>query len=234
MHYSETFRKEMDITIHTIPLGVSQSYIIQGKSAVMIDGGAPKKAKAFIKGIDRTSIKPKDIKLLIMTHGHWDHIASARDIKNITGAKIAMHRREKNWLEKSLKPIPPGVTLWGRIFAKIMAMFMPLVHIPATNVDIILDGEEFPLAEFGIAGKVISTPGHSSGSVSILLDTGDAFVGDLAMNAFPLRLSPGLPIFAEDMQKVKDSWKLLLDSGAKTIYPAHGKPFSAEVIRNVL
>ncbi|MGM0655910.1 MAG: hypothetical protein ACQETR_11410 [Thermodesulfobacteriota bacterium] len=110
----------------------------------------------------------------------------------------------------------------GKIFARIIAVFMPLVHIPATHVDIILDDNDFPLDQFGIAGKVISTPGHSFGSVSILLDTGEAFVGDLAMNAFPLRLTPGLPIFAEDMQKVKNSWDLLLDKGASKIYPAHG------------
>jgi len=224
----------MNISIYPISLGVDQSYIIQGEGIVMIDGGAPKKANAFIKGIKKTSIKPEDIKLLILTHGHWDHIGSAKDIKEITGAKIAMHKREKDCLEKALKPLPPGVTLWGKIFAKIMAMFMHFVDIPTTNVDIILGDEEFSLAEFGIAGKVISTPGHSPGSVSILLETGDVFVGDLAMNMFPMRLSPGLPIFAEDLQKVKDSWKLLFDYGAKMIYPAHGKPFSAEKIQNVL
>jgi glyoxylase-like metal-dependent hydrolase (beta-lactamase superfamily II) len=200
----------------------------------MIDGGAPNQAKCFLKALERLSIQPRDLRLLVLTHGHWDHIGSAKDIKEITGAKIAMHKREKDWLEKSLKPLPPGVTLWGKIFAKIMAMFMPFVHISATNVDIILGDEEFSLAEFGIAGKVISTPGHSPGSVSIVLDTGDAFVGDLAMNAFPMRLSPGLPIFAEDLQKVKDSWKLILDYGVKMIYPAHGNPFSAEIMRNVL
>jgi len=224
----------MNISIYPIPLGVDQGYIVQGEGVVMIDGGAPKKAKAFIKGIKKTLIKPEGIKLLILTHGHWDHIGSAKDIKEITGARIAMHKREKDWLEESLKPLPPGVTLWGKIFAKIMAMFMPFVHIPATNVDIVFGDEEFSLAEFGIAGKVISTPGHSPGSVSIVLETGDAFVGDLAMNAFPLRLSPGLPIFAEDLQKVKDSWKLLLDYGAKMIYPAHGNPFSAERMRKFL
>ena len=135
----------MNISIYPIPLGFDRGYIIQGEGVIMIDGGAPKKAKAFIKGIDRISIKPKDIKLLILTHGHWDHIGSARDIKEITGAKIAMHRREKDWLEKSLKPLPPGVTRWGKIFAKIMAMFMPFVHIPATDVDVILEDEGFPL-----------------------------------------------------------------------------------------
>ena len=54
------------------------------------------------------------------------------------------------------------------------------------------------------------------------------------MNVLPLRLGPGLPIFAEDLQKVKESWKLLLDMGAKMIYPAPGNPFSAEIIRKVV
>jgi glyoxylase-like metal-dependent hydrolase (beta-lactamase superfamily II) len=67
-----------------------------------------------------------------------------------------------------------------------------------------------------------------------LLETGDAFVGDLAMNMLPLRLGPGLPILAEDMQKVRESWQLLLDAGAKTIYPAHGEPFSVDMIREAL
>jgi glyoxylase-like metal-dependent hydrolase (beta-lactamase superfamily II) len=224
----------MGVSIYPIKLGVACCYLLQGDGIIMIDGGAPNQAKCFLKALERLSIQPRDLRLLVLTHGHWDHIGSAKDIKEITGAKIAMHKREKDWLEKSLKPLPPGVTLWGKIFAKIMAMFMPFVHISATNVDIILGDEEFSLAEFGIAGKVISTPGHSPGSVSIVLDTGDAFVGDLAMNAFPMRLSPGLPIFAEDLQKVKDSWKLILDYGVKMIYPAHGNPFSAEIMRNVL
>ena len=54
------------------------------------------------------------------------------------------------------------------------------------------------------------------------------------MNAFPLRLSPGLPIFAEEIEKVKASWRHLLNEGAKTVYPAHGKPFAAQVIRKSL
>ena len=200
----------------------------------MIDGGAPKQAKSFLEAIEKLSVKSEDVKLIVLTHGHWDHIGSAKEIKEITGAKLALHQQEKDWLEKPLKPLPPGVTTWGHIFVKIMALFMPLVHIPATDVDIVLGDEELSLAKYGIPGKIIHTPGHSMGSVSVLLETGDAFVGDLAMSEFPLRLSPGLPILAEDMQKVRESWKVLLDAGAETIYPAHGKPFSVDIIRRAL
>ena len=224
----------MSLSIHPIKLGVARCYVIQAEGTILIDGGAPKQARNFMKGIESLSINPKDIHLIAITHGHWDHIGSAKEIKEITGAKIALHRNEKDWLEKSLMPLPPAVTLWGRIFAKIMAMFMPLIHVPATTVDVVLGDEELSLAEYGIPGRIIPTPGHSMGSVSVLLETGDAFVGDLAMNGFPLRLDPGLPIFAEDLQKVKKSWHLLLAKGAKTVYPAHGKPFPADAIRRAL
>jgi glyoxylase-like metal-dependent hydrolase (beta-lactamase superfamily II) len=70
--------------------------------------------------------------------------------------------------------------------------------------------------------------------VSVLLESGEAFVGDLAMNRFPLRFSPGLPIFAMDEEKVRKSWETLLARGARMIYPAHGKPFSAEIIRKMM
>jgi glyoxylase-like metal-dependent hydrolase (beta-lactamase superfamily II) len=224
----------MAVNIYPISLGMTQCYLIQDKGAIMIDVGAPKKIKNFIKGIEQAGIKPNDIKLIIPTHGHWDHIGSAKDIKEITGARIAMHHQEKEWLEKAQKHIPPAVTLWGHIISKTLGFLLPLIHFPAAKVDIILRDEDFSLTEFGIPGKIIYTPGHSPGSVSVLLETGDAFVGDLAMNSFPLRLSPGLPLFADNIQKVKDSWKLLLDKGATKIYPAHGNSFSAELIRKFL
>lgn len=201
---------------------------------ILIDGGSPKKVKAFLAALEKLSLNPSEIKLITLTHGHWDHIGSAGIIKNVTGAEIAMHREEKEWLEKSLKPIPPGVTVWGRVLGRILAMSLPWIDIPAAEVDIVLEDREFPLSGYGIPGRILPTPGHSRGSVSVLLETGDAFVGDLAMNAFPLCLRPGLPIFAEDIQKVRESWKRLLDEGAKTVYPAHGNPFPADVIRKAL
>ena len=225
----------MTVRINPVQLGFDCCYILQAADgAIMIDGGMPKQTGSFLKALKRLSMRPEDISLIVLTHGHWDHIGSAKGIKELTGAPVALHGREKDWLEKSLISLPPGVTAWGRLFVSIMAIFMPLVHIDVTAVDIVLDEGEFSLAAYGIPGRIIYTPGHSMGSVSVLLDTGEAFVGDLAMNKFPLCLSPGLPILAENMQQVKESWKMLLDKGVKTIYPAHGKPFSADVIHKAL
>lgn len=224
----------MGINIHPIVLGPDHCYIIREKGTIMVDGGAPRKAKEFAESIKKIPVRPEDVRLIVITHGHWDHIASAKEIKELTGGKIAMHYREKEWLEKSLKPMPPGVTAWGKILSKMITMYLPLVHIPATQVDVVIGDEGLALEEYGIPGRVIWTPGHSSGSVSILLETGDAFVGDMAMNKFPLSLRPGLPIFAENNDKLKESWRSLLVRGAKTVYPAHGEPFSADIIRQAL
>jgi hypothetical protein len=111
---------------------------------------------------------------------------------------------------------------------------LSIINIPPSNLDIVLGDEEFSLSEYGIPGRILYTPGHLMGSVSVLLDTGDAFVGDLAMSGLPMRLTPGLPALAEDMQKVMASWQLLIKAGAKTIYPAHGKPFSVDIIQRAL
>ncbi len=225
----------MGATIHTIPLGIGNVYVVKDEGAIIIDSGAPKKGKAFIKGLEEEGIKPEEIQLIILTHGHWDHVGSTAEIKEMTGAKVVMHKSDKQWLEESLKPMPPGVTTWGKISTKLFSWtIVPFVHVQPTEVDIVLENEEFSLEEYGISGKVVYTPGHSSGSVSVLLETGEAFIGDMAMNKFPLRLSPGMPIYAENWSKLLDSWQMLLNKGVKTVYPSHGGPFSVDIIRKEL
>ena len=224
----------MSVSIHPIRLVDSECYLIRSEVSILIDTGIPNKAKDIVQALERRAVQPEEIPLILITHGHWDHIGSAKEIKEITGAKIAMHQRDKDRLEKSLKLLPPGVTLWGRIIMGLAAMRIASVQIPATDVDVVLGDEDFSLAECGIPGKVLYTPGHTMGSVSVLLETGDALVGDLALNGPPLRIGPGLPTVAEDMQRVKRSWELLLEQGAEMVYPGHGKLFPAEIIRKAL
>jgi len=218
----------MAINIYPIPMGFDTIYALRGEGVILIDGGDPHKMVNFRRGIDRASIQPAEIQLIVLTHGHWDHIGSTKDIKDLTGAKVLMHQGDMHFLDEVHPSQPPGFTLWGKLIIALIKLYTTRIHIPTFEVDIVAGDEEISLVEYGIPGKVVYTPGHSWGSVSVLLDSGEAFVGDLAMNMLPMRLKPGLPIFGDDIRVVKKSWRTLLDMGVRTVYPAHGKPFSVE------
>jgi hydroxyacylglutathione hydrolase len=218
------------VEIIPIALGISRSFVLRGDSCVLVDCGVPNKAGKFVTAIESQGMVPEDIGLIIITHGHSDHVGSARDIKAATGARIAMHHTEARWLENPTMPPPPGVTRWGRLFMSMRRFIMPVQEVMAAHVDILIADEGLSLAEYGIPGRAVFTPGHTMGSLSVVLDGGDAIVGDLAMNMFPLRLTPGLPIFAEDTDALLNSWRKLLDMGVRTVLPSHGKPFPAGVM----
>ena len=224
----------MKTEIHQLSLGICHCYLIKEEGLILVDAGAPNQEKKFLKELKDLSIEPKDISFILLTHGHFDHIGSANEIKRLTGGKIAINQREKDWVEQALKPLPPSVGLWGKVMEVMMKMVASRISFSGTLVDLVLEDEDFSLESYGIHGKVLYTPGHSSGSMSLLLDTGDAFVGDLVMNGLPMRIGPGMPIFAENVGALKESWRLLLNSGAKRIHPAHGKPFNADELRKIL
>ena len=224
----------MATRIVSMKLGMTNCYLLQDKGTILIDAGGPKQAEKFRKELDKAAVRPDEVKLILITHGHWDHVGSARDIKDLTGAKLAIHELDREDLEQGLVRLPPGVTRWGRFFISLNGLLKSLTCFPSSRVDIVLKDEEMSLEPYGIAGRVIPTPGHSAGSVTVLLDTGEAFVGDIAMNGPPLRKGPGLPIFAVDLPRVKESWRALLDRGVKTIYPGHGNPISADAMRQAL
>jgi len=224
----------MTLDIIQVIQGFCRCYVLKADGVVVVDAGPPNRGTSFVRALGRASVRPEEVGLIVLTHGHWDHVGSARDLKVLTGAKLALHHIEVEWLERSLTPMPPGVTPWGRALMSLNGLFMPFIKLPPAKVDVPLGDGGLSLADYGVPGRVLHSPGHTAGSVSVLLDTGEAFVGDLAMNAFPLRLSPGLPVLAEDPAAVVRSWRRLLESGATTVYPAHGKPFSADVIREAL
>lgn len=216
----------MDIQI--IKVGVDNCYIIKHDSMILVDGGMPGEINKFSKGLMDLGIDPKEIKAIIITHCHWDHIGCTKNIKDMTGAKVVVQKHEKSNLEKGEPATPPGVTRWGKILGTFIGSWGRKFSIEPCEGDIVIGEDDYSLKEFGINGKIVFTPGHSPGSISIVLDSGDAFVGDLAMNGPPLTIGPNLPIFAEDLTVLKDSWKKLVDMGVKRIYPAHGKPFPIE------
>ena len=216
----------MDIQI--IKVGITNCYIIKHESMILVDAGMPEEFNKFYKGLKELGINPQEIKAIVITHCHWDHIGCAKKIKELTGAKVVVQKNEKTILIKGEPVMPPGVTLWGKIFGVFVKSLSRKFSIEPTDVDIVIGKEDYSLEKFGIKGKIVFTPGHSPGSMSVVLDSGDAFVGDMAMNGLPLTIGPNLPIFAEDMSALRISWKKLISKGVKKIYPAHGKPFPVE------
>ena len=224
----------METEIRRLSLGFTNCYLIREEGLVLVDAGAPNKAKKFLKETGDLSLEPQDISLILLTHGHWDHIGSLHELKRLTGAAVAINHREKDWVERALKPVPPGIGLRGKFLAAVGQIFTPLVSFPGTSVDIVLADEGLSLKPYGIHGEFLHTPGHTLGSMSLLLDTGDAFVGDLAMGGFPVMKRPGMSLFAEDVDAMKQSWRLLLSGGARWIHPSHGKPFKADILEKLL
>lgn len=220
----------MNFSFHRIPVGICNCYLLRGEQTVLIDGGAWGGLPAFKQALQSLQVDPKEIRLILLTHGHWDHITCLADIQKMTGAKIAIHEKDKFMVETGRPPFPDGVTPYGRMMAwSAKRILHP--HLPPLKVDTVIPDSGMSLKPFGIPGEVIYTPGHSMGHVSILLESGDAIVGDMAMNDWYLRLTPGLPILADDIKLVVDSWKKILPMGIKRVHPAHGREFSVEVIQ---
>ena len=224
----------MTINIYPIRMGFDTIYAVRGEGVILIDGGDPHKIEKLKIGVEKAAIKPEEIQLILLTHGHWDHIGSVKEIKDWTGARVMLHQGDMHFLDDAYPSQPPGFTLWGKTIIAFLKLYSPFIRIPRFEVDIVTGDDDLSLLDYGIPGKVVYTPGHSWGSISVLLNSGEAFVGDLAMNMPPMRLKPGLALFGDDIQVVKKSWRKLLDMGAKTVYPAHGKPFPVEKLEKAV
>lgn len=220
----------MNFSFHRIPVGICNCYLLRGERTVLIDAGAQGCVKGFTRGMQKLNIDPKEISLILITHGHWDHIGSLHPIQQVTGAQVAVHHCDQPWLENGHPTWPLGRTPYG----KAMIWFAErLIHpnLPPVKVSHVIGEDGMDLSNYGIPGKVIHTPGHTQGHISIVLDSGEAFVGDMAMNDWYLRPTPGLPIFADVADKLTESWKKIMSAGAKRIYPAHGMDFPVEVMQ---
>jgi len=220
----------MTFSFHRIPLGICNCFLLRGERTILVDAGAEGQQKTFVSRLQKLNVNPKEISLILLTHGHWDHIGTLHPIQQLTGAKVAVHHRDQAWVETGKPAFPNGVNGYGRIMSAAAKSILK-INLPPVKVDMVLDDNGMSLAEYGIPGKVVYTPGHSMGHVSILFDSGDALVGDMAMNDWYLRLTPGLPVLADDINMVVESWKKILPMGIKQVYPAHGMDFPVEVMQ---
>jgi hydroxyacylglutathione hydrolase len=219
---------DMGVRIDTVRVGVNNIFLLRERGAILIDTGPRPLGRTVLRKLRRVVDDLHDIRLLIATHGHFDHIGAAPQLRAATGAPLTVHDADAEWVRSATFYWPDGVTPWGRFSRRVLGPVMvPLFHLAPVEVDMILTDEGLDLDPFGVPGKVVHTPGHSPGSVSVVLPSGDAFVGDLAMNGPPMCLRPSFGIYADDPDQVPASWRRLLDLGMRTAYPAHGRPFPA-------
>ena len=169
----------------------------------------------------------------MVTHVHFDHVGNLKALAARCGCPVAIHTKEASLLSGGTVVFPPGINLFGHVAASVGRGFASFLKFSAVKPDIFV-ADELSLEPFGVSGKIIATPGHTSGSVSVPLPDGTVCVGDLAANHFPGRIGPVLPPFADDRLSLVESWRRLLDMGARTICPGHGPPFPAKFLRRTM
>ena len=95
------------VKIERLAVGICTCYLIRGERTIMVDAGAPNGRAAFLRGIARLGLEPDVIDLVIVTHGHVDHIGTVQCIKGLTGATVAIHAADAEWMATGRPAVPP-------------------------------------------------------------------------------------------------------------------------------
>lgn len=215
-----------------IPLGFVGVYLVPaGEGCVLVDAGVPGQAEKIFAGLARHGLRPEDLRLIFITHAHGDHMGSLKALAERSGAPVLASRLEAPALASGNTLRPRGFTTFGKVLSLFMGRFVKAASGFPCAPDVLVD-DELSLVEFGLRGRALHTPGHTAGSLSLLLDSGEAFVGDLCAKLPLFGGGSYVPFFADgDLATIHASWQRLLDAGATVIYPDHGQSFPASALK---
>lgn len=172
-----------------------------GRSRLLVDLGWPGMVAELLKNLERADIPLKEIQYGFATHYHIDHAGAAQDLK-ARGMRLLVLEEQVEWIPRMKQHIKPTDH-----YTEI---------VPAGNVVKRCDESRALLASIGIAGEIVPTPGHSADSVSLVLDSGECFTGDLTLEAM---------VGEEDPAVVRASWARLRAMGARTVHAGHARVF---------
>ncbi len=214
-----------------VPVGSSNAYILRSPTAtVLVDTGVSWRVRRLRASLASHGVSVPDITLIILTHCHYDHVGSLAKIRDESGAPVLVHEGEARYLREGRMPLPPGMNGPLRaVVATAVALFPHAGGYEAVAPDILVSGD-YDLSPHGLRGVVVPTPGHTPGSVSVVLGPA-AVVGDLMYN---LGLRTVFPPFAEDIPAVLDSWAALMSLGCAEFHPGHGRPVDREWLQRCL
>jgi endoribonuclease LACTB2 len=184
----------------------STNYYVLADSGpkLLIDVGWPGTLPKLQNQCKRTGVKLEDLKHFLITHYHPDHAGLAQELKR-TGVKLIVVDDQSAAilaLREHMKPQDKYVEIDLK-----------------DNVVVSIASSRAFLARLGIQGEIISTPGHSDDSVSLVLDEGAAFTGDLTHL---------LMLTDEVTDAAHQSWQRIRALGARTIYGGHGPVYHLE------
>jgi hydroxyacylglutathione hydrolase len=204
-------------------LGSVNCYLIETATGyVLIDTGCSNKRTGIEKELESAGCQPGNLKLIVITHGDFDHTGNAAYLRKKFGTKTAMHYDDSGMVER-------GNMFWNRKKGNILIRTMAPILFkfgkserfkPDVDVE---DGDD--LSEYGFDAEVLHIPGHSKGSIGILTGCGNLFCGDLFENTD----KPNLNSIMDDLAAANASFEKLKKLNIKTVYPGHGKPFPMEL-----
>jgi len=227
------YLKRINDQIVTFRMGFTNDFLITlSDGYLLIDTGYYHKFDQFVAELKKAEIDLEEIRFLLLTHHHDDHVGFAREFLLKSPAKLIVHKNAlpflglgihdgrgehwNHWVHRMLSPL-----------SKVLNHQFPRLHVREDDV-IIANGYSKALRKIGLEADLISTPGHSSDSTSIVTDDGVAIVGDTAMNLLNLGETRYLPFFIQDIEELFRSWRKLVSFGTKYVYPSHGRPFVVE------
>ncbi len=190
--------RQRKINILNVGYGSTNYYLVgQNTNRLLIDIGWPGTLPKLLNIFKRKRIPLQDVKHLLITHYHPDHAGLAQEVK-LKGVQLVVMENQMSFIPKLrtyMKPINP---------------FLEITL--SDNLNLRFKDSRTFLQRLGIGGEIIPTPGHSDDSISLILDEGIAFTGDLPGSNWGLDLT----------HQVELSWKSLRALNVKTVYPGHG------------
>ena len=200
-------------------MGSVNCYLIETDTGyVLIDTGGSNSRKELVKELESAGCKPGLLKLILLTHGDFDHAGNAAYLRNAFGGKIAMHSADAGMVERGdmfVNRKRPNI-----IIRMLLPIFSRFGSSERFAPDLLVeDGDG--LSEYGFDARVISIPGHSKGSIGILTAEGDLFCGDLLENT----RGPVLNSLIDNLAEARDSLQRLESLNIQMVYPGHGQPF---------
>ena len=195
----------MNLKVIPIRAGVGSVYLVMvDKDFFLIDSGTSGHEKKIVKAITSRGLELNKLQFIFLTHTHYDHSGCAAFLKKLTNTKIIVHASETEKLASGYSGVPNGTNPLFKVISFFGKKIKKPFHVfEAVEPDITFN-DKFDLSEFGIQGQIIHTPGHTSGSSSLIIEN-IAFVGDTVFNIMSFIYPP----FANDEDALLKSWKKL-------------------------